>query len=106
MSSSKPNLAYSTQSEPDATEERGVALVCLHGLAASSRWWAGVAGELETAGPVRLLDLPRGVPPTGLVAWVAEHLEELETPLTLWVIPSVRLWRCGSRPRGPSSCGG
>lgn len=61
----------------------GVALVCLHGLAGSSRWWDGVVADLEAAGPVHLLDLPRAVPPNGLAAWVTERLEELDTPVDL-----------------------
>lgn len=58
-------------------------LVCLHGLAASSRWWHGVVEALGAAGPVHLLDFPRAVRPELLPGWVAGHLEEREAPVDL-----------------------
>jgi pimeloyl-ACP methyl ester carboxylesterase len=59
------------------------ALVCLHGLAASSRWWGAVSGGLEAGGPLHVLDLPRAVPPEELAPWVAQRLEELRPPVDL-----------------------
>jgi pyruvate dehydrogenase E2 component (dihydrolipoamide acetyltransferase) len=58
-------------------------LVCVHGLAGSSRWWAAVAGDLEAAGPVALLDLPRALPPGDLPGWVARAIDELGGPVDL-----------------------
>lgn len=52
-----------------------VTLVCIHGLAGSSAWWAAVSGELGRKGPIHLLDLPRAALPADLVAWVVEQLE-------------------------------
>jgi len=52
-------------------------LVCVHGLAGSSRWWAPVAEDLEASGAVRLLDVPRSLPPDELSGWVIEQIEGL-----------------------------
>ena len=59
------------------------ALVCVHGLSASSRWWAHVASRMENAGPVILLDVPRALRPAEAVSWLAEQLEGLEVPVDL-----------------------
>jgi pimeloyl-ACP methyl ester carboxylesterase len=58
-------------------------LVCVHGLAGSSRWWEPVARDLEAAGPVALLDLPSALPPGDLPGWVAREIEELGGPVDL-----------------------
>jgi pimeloyl-ACP methyl ester carboxylesterase len=58
-------------------------LVCLHGLAGSSRWWSAVAPELRASGPVTLLDAPRRVGPDALEGWVAGRLATLEPPVDL-----------------------
>ncbi len=58
-------------------------LVCVHGLAGSSRWWQPVAGDLEATGPVVLLDLPRALSPDDLTGWVAREIEELAGPVDL-----------------------
>ena len=81
MSSREPEVR--TSPEATSAEGRESALVCLHGLAASSRWWDRVVGDLRAAGPVHLLDLPRAVPPAELTGWVAGRLEELEAPVDL-----------------------
>lgn len=60
-----------------------VSLVCLHGLAGSSRWWGLVEQDLRRSGPVELIDLPRRVPPSALPAWVAETLSTLGGPVDL-----------------------
>jgi pimeloyl-ACP methyl ester carboxylesterase len=58
-------------------------LVCVHGLAGSSRWWDPVVRDLEAAGPVALLDLPSALPPGDLPGWVAREIEELGGPVDL-----------------------
>jgi pimeloyl-ACP methyl ester carboxylesterase len=59
-------------------------LVCVHGLAGSSRWWAPIVGDLEASGHVLLLDLPRSVPPGELPGWVTGEIEKLgERPVDL-----------------------
>jgi pimeloyl-ACP methyl ester carboxylesterase len=60
-----------------------VPLVCLHGLAGSSRWWRLVAPELEATGPVELLDLPPSLPPTALTDWVASSIRGRDGPVDL-----------------------
>ena len=63
--------------------QRPVPLVCLHGLAGSSRWWRLVAEDLEQTGPVRFLDLPRAVHPSELAAWVASRIRDAGEPVDL-----------------------
>jgi pimeloyl-ACP methyl ester carboxylesterase len=58
-------------------------LVCVHGLSGSSRWWSQLVPRVEAAGPVALLDLPRGLAPIDLPEWVVERLETLEAPVDL-----------------------
>ena len=58
-------------------------LVCVHGLSGSSRWWSQLVPRVEAAGPVALLDLPRGLAPIDLSKWVVEQLETLEAPVDL-----------------------
>jgi pimeloyl-ACP methyl ester carboxylesterase len=60
-----------------------VPLVCIHGLAGSSHWWAAVAGDLGAAGPVYLLDLPRSLSPPDLTGWVSAEIEGLGGPVDL-----------------------
>jgi pimeloyl-ACP methyl ester carboxylesterase len=60
-----------------------VPLVCLHGLAGSSRWWRLVGQELEATGPIELLDLPPSLPPIALSDWVADALRDHEGPLDI-----------------------
>lgn len=60
-----------------------VVLVCLHGLAASSRWWLRVLDDLEASGPVVLLDFPLTLPPGEFADWVAMRLERLDPPVDL-----------------------
>ena len=59
------------------------ALVCVHGLSASSRWWAQVAFRMEHTGPVILLDVPRSLSPSEAANWLAAQLEALEAPVDL-----------------------
>ena len=59
------------------------ALVCLHGLSGSSRWWSLVVPRLEGAGPVVPLDAPRRIRPHELAPWLAARLEELDPPVDL-----------------------
>ena len=59
---------------PSAMNSSSVSLVCIHGLAGSSAWWAAVAGELRQAGPLYQLDLPRSLHPSDLPTWVVQHL--------------------------------
>ena len=66
------------------SEERGLpALVCVHGLSGSGRWWSGVAPHVSEGGPVVLLDLPRSLTPSQLPEWVVGRLEGLEPPVDL-----------------------
>ena len=58
-------------------------LVCVHGLAGSSRWWSRVLPRIERRGPVVLLDLPRSIPPSGLTEWLIGRLESLGGPVDL-----------------------
>jgi pimeloyl-ACP methyl ester carboxylesterase len=58
-------------------------LVCVHGLSASSRWWAGVVGRIERSGPVVLIDVPRSLKPTEVATWLTGRIEELEPPVDL-----------------------
>jgi pimeloyl-ACP methyl ester carboxylesterase len=60
-----------------------VPLVCVHGLAGSSRWWSAVAPGLEQSGPVVLLDLPHGLRPDALSGWLAGELERHSPPVDL-----------------------
>jgi pimeloyl-ACP methyl ester carboxylesterase len=73
VSSLDPNDEYSAASGFEGRQP-AVALVCIHGLAGSSAWWNTVTAELEEAGPVYPLDLPRGVHPADLAVWVIEQL--------------------------------
>ena len=68
---------------PTVMVREATPLVCVHGLAGSSRWWQPVAGDLEAAGPVALLDLPRALSPDELPGWVAREIEELAGPVDL-----------------------
>jgi pimeloyl-ACP methyl ester carboxylesterase len=49
-------------------------LICIHGLAGSSAWWAPVSARLGIAGLVDPIDLPRALKPSDLSAWVVELL--------------------------------
>ena len=71
--------------EPHASVDRPERplLVCVHGLAGSSRWWSRVVPRLEPGGRVVLLDLPRSIPPSGLSEWVIGRLEGLGEPIDL-----------------------
>lgn len=60
--------------------ERAVALVCIHGLAGSSRWWSPVTGQLARTGPVYPFDLPRALRPPELSTWVVKEIEGLDLP--------------------------
>ena len=57
--------------------------MCVHGLSASSRWWARVVAPMEGAGPVELLDVPRSLKPCEVAAWLAGRIEELGRPVDL-----------------------
>lgn len=66
------------------------ALVCVHGLAASSRWWKPVVPALAERFDVRLVDLPRfrflsRTRPADAAAWLGRWLddEELGAPVLL-----------------------
>jgi pimeloyl-ACP methyl ester carboxylesterase len=59
------------------------ALVCVHGLAGSSRWWKPVVPALSERFDVRLVDLPRyrflsRVRPADAAAWLAGWLDDAE----------------------------
>jgi pimeloyl-ACP methyl ester carboxylesterase len=54
---------------------RSISLVCIHGLAGSSRWWEPVSQRLAEAGPVYPIDLPRTLRPSGFARWLVEQLE-------------------------------
>ena len=58
-------------------------LVCVHGLSASSRWWARVVAAIEDSGPVVLVDLPRSLKPSDAAYWLACRIEALERPVDL-----------------------
>jgi pimeloyl-ACP methyl ester carboxylesterase len=58
-------------------------LVCVHGLSASSRWWARVVAPMAGSGPVVLVDLPRSLKPSDAAGWLAARIEELESPVDL-----------------------
>jgi pimeloyl-ACP methyl ester carboxylesterase len=58
-------------------------LVCVHGLSASSRWWAGVVERIERAGPLVLTDVPRSLKPPEVAGWLTGQIEELEPPVDL-----------------------
>jgi pimeloyl-ACP methyl ester carboxylesterase len=58
-------------------------LVCVHGLSASSRWWARVVGPMEGSGRVVPLDVPRRLRPFEVVGWLAGRIEELGRPVDL-----------------------
>lgn len=64
-------------------EDEPAGLVCLHGLAASGRWWRRSVGYLERLGAVTLLDLPRALAPEELAGWVAEGLGRRGAPADL-----------------------
>ena len=57
--------------------------MCVHGLSASSRWWAGVAARLHDAGPVELYDVPRPLRPSEVAAWLIRRIEEHASPVDL-----------------------
>src|SRR5436309_1903248 len=64
------------------------ALVCVHGLAGSPRWWRPVVPQLAERFDVRLVELPRfrflsRVRPSDAAAWLARWLDEtgLERPV-------------------------
>lgn len=59
-----------------------VPLVCLHGVAGSSRWWDLVEHDLGRSGPVELIDLPR-LPPSAFPGWVAQRLGGFGRPVDL-----------------------
>ena len=59
------------------------ALVCVHGLSGSSRWWSSLVPRVGAAGPVVLLDLPRSTAPYRMPEWVIGRLEDLESRVDL-----------------------
>ena len=72
-----------TYEEQTGSEERVPALVCVHGLSGSSRWWSRLVPRVEAIGPIVLLDLPRALAPSRLPEWVIGRLEGLEPPVDL-----------------------
>jgi pimeloyl-ACP methyl ester carboxylesterase len=72
-----------TELAPQRTQERDVPIVCVHGLAGSSRWWGSVARDLERLGPTHLLDLPRSLAPAELATWVTGSLPRSAMPVDL-----------------------
>lgn len=68
---------------PGANGSQPPPLVCVHGLSASSRWWARVVAPTEGSGQVVLVDLPRSLKPTDAAGWLAGRIEELERPVDL-----------------------
>lgn len=57
------------------------ALVCVHGLSGSARWWSRVVPRVAEGGQVVLLDLPRSLPPVEVPDWVVGRLEGLDPPV-------------------------
>ncbi len=58
-------------------------LVCVHGLAGSSRWWAPVVPALSERYDVRLIDLPRfrflsRIRPSDAAAWLGRQLDDAQ----------------------------
>ena len=51
-------------------------LVCVHGLAGSSRWWRPALDRLRQTREVMLVDLPRRLRPETASQWLAERVEE------------------------------
>lgn len=67
----------------DDGQDRRPALVCVHGLSGSARWWSDVLPWFEHAGPVVVLDVPRSLHPEQLTDWLIARLETLDPPVDL-----------------------